>query len=403
MSSINSIQSSLYGQNPFYNQADYAVSMENEFLQVKPPQEQEPSYTVVNPSRFKCLKVLSWVIFPIGISIGLCKCIHALAGKFVLSSSGRSNSAADRQMIVTNLQARGTEGWKFKRLTIVVDGCRIDATIMGKASTLQNRRWVLATNGRGGLYEDKFDERGLGFRALLDKVQGNALIFNYSGVGGSAGYFPQRKAMAKAYSAMLTFLEDQEKGIGAKKIIGYGYSIGGGIQGEGLRKHTLKPWSEIKYVFVKNKSFSNFCAAASLIKSPAPPPNSCCLRKCLVRLLDWKPFRGLRRLTVKLLGWNLSSRKSSKMMQVPEIIRHSSKDEIIGDNASLARELLGDKNCSKRLKVFIPTKENHTPELGVEERRPDAAEKRNAAVSELVDFINSALNSNPLKANSARA
>lgn len=383
---MNPIQSAIYGPNPFHaNAASYAATMESEFAQAKPPRE--VSYTF-NTSRFNCIKTLiPWVVFPIGIF----RCLHALAGKLVLTSSRESNTAAARQKkgIVTHLKARNAEGWKFKRLTIMVDGCRIDATIMGKAETLQNRSWVLASNGRGGMYEHKFDDRGLGFREMLDELESNAIIFNYPGVGGSSGYFPQRKTMAKAYRAMLAFLEDPN-GVGAKEIIGYGYSIGGLVQGEALRTHRLKPWNEIKSAFVKNKSCSNFCAAASTVQIPGRP-------------MPKKPERGFRWLVVKLLGWNLSSRRSSKMMQVPEIIRHSDQDEVIGNDASLPKALLGDKNCPMGLKKFISTTETHTPEFGVNGNSADAVARRKAAVKELVDYIKHALNRDPLTANAARS
>ena len=45
--------------------------------------------------------------------------------------------------------------WKYKRITVEVDGYKIDATIVGKATTLNNGRWMLASNGNGEFYEDK--------------------------------------------------------------------------------------------------------------------------------------------------------------------------------------------------------------------------------------------------------
>ena len=90
----------------------------------------------------------------------------------------------------------------------------------------------------------------------------NAIVFNYPGVGASSG-LPNRQAMAKTYRAMLNFLEDRTNGIGATEIIGYGHSIGGGVQGDALKTHELK--KDVKYVFVKSRTFSDLSTTASLL------------------------------------------------------------------------------------------------------------------------------------------
>ena len=180
--------------------------------------------------------------------------------------------------------------WKVKRLTIEVDGYHIDAAIMGKAATLENGRWVLTSNGNGSFYENHFHDHN--FKQILSKIDRNTILFNYPGVGCSPG-LPNRQAMAKAYRAVLAFLEDQKNGIGAKEIIGYGHSIGGGIQGEALNSHTLK--KDIKYVFIKGRTFSELASVASKT--------------------SW-----LMGALVKLLGWNINTLESSKRLKAPEII-----------------------------------------------------------------------------------
>ncbi|WP_284452673.1 hypothetical protein [Parachlamydia acanthamoebae] len=158
--------------------------------------------------------------------------------------------------------------------------------------------------------------------------------------------------MAKAYRAMLNFLEDQKIGIGAKEIIGYGHSIGGGSQSDALKKHPLK--KDIKYVFVKSRSFSTLYRTAIHV--------------------TYRPLAFL----VKILGWNMNSSKVSEKLQAPEIIlqtakvasyeeiKNSSKiidDGIITAKASLAKKLLDDEKCAKRNKIFIGIPDDHCAEL----------------------------------------
>lgn len=236
-------------------------------------------------------------------------------------------------------------GWKYKRFTVEVDGCKIDAIMMGKNKTLKNRRWVLYSGGNGGLYEYKLND--LNFKQMLNKIESNAILFNYPGAGVNSG-IPNRGTMAKAYRAMLHLLENEKNGIGAKQIIGYGFSIGGGVQGEALAVHELK--KNVKYVFIKDRTFSDLKKTVS----------------CLI-------FRILG-LLVKGLGWNIDTFSSSKKLDAPEIIIQKAKvantqvihdpalilgDGIIAADASLAKAMLSDPQCPKKDKVFIGIKANH--------------------------------------------
>ncbi|MBI3901060.1 MAG: hypothetical protein HY324_02790, partial [Chlamydiia bacterium] len=210
-----------------------------------------------------------------------------------------------------------------------------------------NGRWVLASNGNGEFYEDTVAYNDH-FKRILTEIDGSAIVFNYPGVGASSG-LPNRQAMTKAYRAMLSFLEDQDKGIGAREIIGYGHSIGGGIQGDALKVHALK--ENVKYVFVKSRTFSTIAS-----------------------VLNFKPLECL----VELLGWNIDPITSSKTLQAPEIILQTARvnqyeelqesSKIIGDgiipaNGSLAKALLDDPNCPKQNKLFIGMKERHNGQL----------------------------------------
>jgi hypothetical protein len=338
----------LNGDRAFYNQPDYLVSTQRDFAQSK---SLPVNYTWNTENKIiRIVKLIfSILIFPIGIY----QLLHALGGKLALLPASTpcllgypENHANNSRSNIELLDGV----WKYKRITVEVDGYKIDATIVGKASTLNNGRWMLASNGNGEFYEDTLSyDRD--FKQILSEVNGNAIVFNYPGVGASSG-LPNRQAMAKAYRAMLNLLEDQANGIGAKEIIGYGHSIGGGAQADALKTHELK--KDVKYVFVKSRTFSDLSTTASI--------------------LTCKPLGFL----VKILGWNMDCVKSSKKLQAPEIIMQTAKvkgyeelndsskiidDGIIAANASLAKALLDDDNCPKQNKVFIGMQERHNEGL----------------------------------------
>ena len=336
----------LSGKNAFYKRSDYLESTRRDL-----DANHLPSVTYVWNTEHKTTRIIRQVLQTIIFPIGVYQLLHALVGKVALlpASAPRlmgypKNHADDSRR---NISLNGE--WKCKRIAIEVDGYQVDSIIVGKADTLGNGRWVLASNGNGEFYEDKLysDE----FGQILSQIHGNAIVFNYPGVGASSG-LPNRQAMAKAYRAILTFLEDQEKGIGARQIIGYGHSIGGGVQGDALKTHKLK--EGVKYVFIKSRTFSNLKTAASF--------------------LTCRPLGFL----VKILGWNVDAVGASKKLQVPEIIMQTANVEtyeeladsskIIGDGiipaqASLAKALLDDPQCPKDRKLFIGMREDHNAEL----------------------------------------
>jgi hypothetical protein len=345
----------LSGSKAFYNQLDYFEDTRRDFAQNKPL---PVSYTWNTENKIIRIskKIFSIIIFPIGIY----QLLHALAGKVALLPASspslmgypanHANDSRSNIPLIGNWKYQYV--WKYKRITVEVDGYKIDAMIVGKASTFNNGRWLLASNGNGEFYEDKLSYSH-DFKRILSEVNANAILFNYPGVGSSSG-LPNRQAMAKAYRAILNLLEDQTNGIGAKEIIGYGHSIGGGVQGDALKTHKLK--KDIKYVFVKSRTFSDLSTTASILTN---------------KLLGF---------LVKLLGWNMDSVESSKKLQAPEIIMQttaanakgyeelSNSSKITGDgvipaNASLAKALLEDDNCPKKNKVFIGMRERHNDGL----------------------------------------
>lgn len=353
----------LTGPTAFYNQPDYESRRQADFSSKKPL---PATYTWECESKLSRItqQILACVFFPMAI-YNLC---HTLAGKlaFVPASTPsllkilypKQNKNAQKLRSQINLE----NTWKYKRLTIAVDGYQIDATILGTSATLGNGRWMLYANGQQELYEEKLssEKHGTKFRELLTAAQSNAIIFNYAGVGASSG-LPHKQTMTKAYIAMLKFLEDDVRGIGAKEIIGYSYSMGGAVQGEALKTHALK--EGIKYVFVKDRTFSDLSKTAAFWFKP----------NFLTYLVNQ-----ILSVLVKLLGWNMSSIASSKKLQARELILQTAKvadyrqlhdssliihDKIIAPKASLAKALLDDPTCPQEYKTFIGMKETHNQTL----------------------------------------
>ncbi len=340
---MNSVKQILSGEDAFYNQLTYEDVTRKEMASSKPLNKPAYIYNTENRVWRVVKDIFSILIFP----IGLYRLIHSFAGKIIVPASTPAllqypSDYADRCRKTIGLDSI----WKVKRISVQVDGYTIDATIMGQASTLGNGRWVLSSNGNGEFYEETL--KAYFFQNILSELNGNAIVFNYPGVGASTG-MPNRNAMAKAYRAMLNFLEDQEKGIGAKEIIGYGHSLGGGVQGDALCSHKLK--QGVKYVFVKSRTFSDLYTTASLLTN---------------RLLGF---------LVKIFGWNMGSMESSKKLKAPEIIMQTANvsdytdisgqpekiihDGVIPVEASLAKKLLDDKQPRLGNKYFMGIPEGH--------------------------------------------
>lgn len=347
---MNVIQQLIHGERAFYRTPDYTENTRADFRSTKALEP--PIYTHNTESKVwrVAKQIFSILIFP----IGLYQLAHSLAGKFALLP------AATPQLMglegnYPQLCRQGvnlSEEWKYKRISIEIDGYTIDATIMGKASTFGNGRWVLDSNGNGEFAEQKLRYRG--FKQIVADFNANAIVFNYPGVGASTG-MPNRAAMTKAYQAILNFLEDQENGIGASEIIGYGHSIGGGVQGDALLDHRLK--SDVKYCFVKSRSFSNLSAVA-----------------------EERTGSKLLAFLLRFFGWNLSSTASSMRLQAPEVILQTANtyydcenmegqpgcirhDGIIAPEASHANALMRQNRAFAAEKVFLGIRAGHNDSL----------------------------------------
>lgn len=287
----------LEGKNAFFNAPDYTNKLKNEFNAPLPSclYQAEQNNAIKTPSRstdstFSFVKPL---IVP----------------------------AMIRPKLFGETLSKQPDPWKFKRLAVQTkNGLTLDAAIMGRPSTLSNKKWVLVSVGRRDLYEERLVDSA--FQKFLAEINANALVFNYPSVGASVGN-RNTKNLVESYHTMLQLLEDNKRGIGAKKIIGYGYSLGGGIQGESLKTHDLQEGMKkgIRYIFIKDRTFSSLeRACKSLTKG----------------CLDW---------VIPQAELSLDSVESSKKLaelNIPEIIIQTTdmnhdpiSDGVISKNAAL--------------------------------------------------------------------
>ncbi|MDE3055221.1 MAG: hypothetical protein KGI80_00775 [Verrucomicrobiota bacterium] len=243
-------------------------------------------------------------------------------------------------------------GWELHPVELEVDGRKIHGMKVGKAKHLNNGKWVLYSSGNGQFFEHTLlysDD----FYAQMDHFEYNVLLFHYPGVGKSEGPCTKER-MVKSYSALLSFLENE---MSAKEIIGWGFSIGGGVQGEALKEHQLK--ETVRYCFVKDRTFSDLSSAARDLVRPS-----------LIGVIAAQ--------LVRAFAWDFSSVESSRELKAPEVIIQtgewrdaalmkesgdlSETDEIITKNASLAHKLFSDFHSSHN-KKFIVVPEWHCGSL----------------------------------------
>ncbi|MCB1119494.1 MAG: hypothetical protein KDK65_06000 [Chlamydiia bacterium] len=225
--------------------------------------------------------------------------------------------------------------WRYKRVTLSVDGMPVDGMIVTRDATKANGKWFLKVNGNGEHYEEEIEQRFNNVGApqdlyrLLHQTEGNALFFNYPGVGSSGGS-PSYQTLIKAHEVALRFLEEE---LQAKQIVGLAHSIGTGVQSEALKTHKFK--EGIDYTFIRKHPFSSTAAVVPFLL---------------------RPF-------VSLLGWNLINRPSLGHRQIiiqAAKVPHAriiDKEEIEGDGvisayASLIKSLR-DRNITPINTTYI--------------------------------------------------
>ncbi|MCX6987784.1 MAG: hypothetical protein NT065_06500 [Chlamydiae bacterium] len=160
----------------------------------------------------------------------------------------------------------GNENFKgtAQRLSFPVHGVGNIEGIIICSSSEKSSKWLLGANGNGELYQNLLglSDRGWGNfpnpkLEYMQRLSPNVVLFNYPGVGNSEGT-PTPDKMQKAYRAVLLYIENE---LQANEIIGYGFSLGGGVQATALVDHKLK--ENVKYVFTQDRSFSSLSNVAT--------------------------------------------------------------------------------------------------------------------------------------------
>lgn len=170
--------------------------------------------------------IFAIIIFP----VGLYKLIYHVIGLIVvIGSIVHSKKSARTKRMLIPLWGE----WKYKRITLEVNGKKIDALIMLKPANANNGKWTVVANGNGGCCE--FSAISPTLQGLLTRTDNNAIILNYPGVGASEG-LPTRDSLIHSVQAAFAFVERE---LQATEITGYGFSLGGGVMAEAVA--TLDP------------------------------------------------------------------------------------------------------------------------------------------------------------------
>jgi hypothetical protein len=316
------------GDDAFYKKENYLEQTRADFSSTKCVGE--PVYYYETSSKvWRIAKEIFSVLLVLPLIYNI---IHGLVGKIIILASFQSQTDISLENSIYDYN-------KYKRFTIDVNGYKIDTLIVGTKETFEKKRWLVANMGNGMHHED-----GVNSEQIAKARSCNAIFFNYPGVGASTG-LPNRVAMRDSYRAVLQFIEE----LGAKEIIGYSYATGGGFQADALNGYELK--EGVKYVFIKDRTFSSLPdIAGNLVFRPA----------------KW---------FLKLMGWNMDSVESSKVLSCGEIVMQkgiskqckliNSSDElakndgVIIKNASLAKALMDDPTMlSNKCCLAIPEYHN---------------------------------------------
>lgn len=312
--------------------------------------------------------VLSVLFLP----VGLYRAWHRVVGLAVVPASMREllakvglGKATDLDTLDSSVKVLLEKNWGLERLTIEADGQQIDVTLL-KPPNAKPDRWTLYSTGNAEQYEDilssaEYCENLFGPGGLNT----NVVFFNYPGVGKSGG-FPSRSGSVQAYQTLLRWLEEKVK---AKELIGFGHSIGGGIQGEAIAGRPKK--EGVRYCFIKDRTFSHLSGVAEDLTKKTMPKLGIILGPIVKKI-------------VELSSWNIQTAKASLRTRYPEIVIQQNQyiavpkevawktaftvtdDEIINSDKSLALELSQQKdleNTTLLAKKILMVPESHNVPL----------------------------------------
>lgn len=313
--------------------------------------------------------VLSVLFLP----VGLYRAWHRVVGLAVVPASMREllakvglGKATDLDTLDSSVKVLLEKNWGLERLTIEADGQQIDVTLL-KPPNAKPDRWTLYSTGNMQYYEDVLSASDY-CNDLFgpDGLNTSVLLFNYPGVGKSGG-FPSRSGSVRAYQTLLRWLEEE---VNAKELIGFGHSIGGGIQGEAIAGRPKK--EGVRYCFIKDRTFSHLSGVAEDLTKKTMPRLGIILGPIVKKI-------------VELSSWNIQTAKASLRTRYPEIVIQQNSytqkpgevawekasevtdDEIINSSRSLALELSQQKylaNTKLLAKKLLMVQEPHNFPLG---------------------------------------
>lgn len=176
--------------------------------------------------------------------------MHSFFSDFILPAAKeyKNDEAIHRRRFADRISNLNQRGYFTQRRSIYVNGKLIDVLIVGKEGRLKQGRWILNSLPNMDFLENAItDDTHLNrMRAL----RANAVFFNYPGVGCSQGE-PNQSDMIASYRAVLKMLETN---LDAKKILMWGTSIGGGVQGAALENYEFK--DGVVYLSIQDQTFS---------------------------------------------------------------------------------------------------------------------------------------------------
>lgn len=264
-----------------------------------------------------------------GVSAGsfLPEKLQALARDSILPACRWNDVEIFRQAI-----SQQAPNIKLREFSLRINGlATAGLAITAPQADFAERPWILyAPPNAGVAHAVCLSEAFVAARVL----KANVLCVNYPGVCSEDR--PSPSSMIATYEAALRWLEMPKKdgGWGAKKIVPWGYSIGGAVLGEVFRRHVFK--QDIQYVAVRQKSFSQLDSVAEDLTK--------------LKLAAWG---------VRLIRWNLEGCEGSRRLEeegIHELIVQNGGDEkraldsadkirpdgVISNTAALAYALLSE-------------------------------------------------------------
>lgn len=211
---------------------------------------------------------------------------------------------------------------------------------------------------------------------FCEQTQSNLILFNYVGYGFSTQTYPSKTTYLDSCKAVMKMVQDHLKGLNAKEVCLFGYSLGGGMIGALLEENSDLLLKSRHYVIIKDRSFSSIDKAAEGTLSSIGN-----LLKLPFNLAE-EDTKHLSNLSKNSL-WDFSSTQSSRnLTDIPEIVLQHGKtprrakkpftpyvlkrvsqlaptDNVIASTASMAHAVLSDKTYPKKNKTVLGIPETH--------------------------------------------